>query len=591
MKNSNKILQYVIVLTTIILLSSISLASIFELKSTETLIVRFKPGVSEDYRRAVLSKLGAKVADEIPQIDVFMISVPLSFLSDFERVLMQYDCMIDFIERDDFVPSSLVPNDQYYSSEWHLQKIRAPEAWDITIGSSNIIVAILDSGIDSSHPDLANKLIQGYNFYNDNYDTSDVYGHGTKVAGVVAAATNNGIGVASVGWGVSIMPIRVTDSSGYALLSLLTKGLIYAADRGAKVAVISFQIYGGSSLTSAAKYFFEKGGLVFAAGGNSGSYIGDANNPYIISVSATTSTDAIATFSTYGPFIDISAPGVNIYTTVKGGGYGAVSGTSFAAPIAAGVAALMFSVNPSMPPSDVESILKSTAVDLGDAGYDIYYGCGRIDASAALKALVSSLSPADKNLDSDSIPPTVTITYPSDRATLSGGVVVKVDASDDKMVSKVELYINGVLFAIDSEPPYEFYWDTTNYADGTYTLLAKAYDLSNNVGESKQIRATILNSQHAPTINPIRIQITSPLDGATVSGRISIRVSASSISTIKIIQIYIDDKLVSAVRNKPSCQYSWNTKLYKNGQHIIKVKVYDALGNIAETSITVNVRN
>lgn len=591
MKNSNKVLQYVIVLMTITLLSSISLTSVFELKSAEILIVRFKPGVSEDYRKAALNRLGARIIDEIPQINVFIVSVPLSFLSDFERALTQYNCIIDFIEKDEAIKSSLIPNDHYYSSEWHLQKIRAPEAWDITTGSNNIIVAVLDSGVDSSHPDLANKLVQGYNFYDDNYDTSDVYGHGTKVAGVVAAATNNGIGVASIGWGVSIMPIRVTDSSGYALLSLLTKGLIYAADRGAKVAVISFQIYGGSSLTSAAKYFFEKGGLVFAAGGNSGSYIGDADNPYVVSVSATTSTDTIATFSTYGPFIDISAPGVSIYTTVRGGGYGAVSGTSFAAPIAAGVAALMFSVNPSMPPGDVELFLKSTAVDLGNAGYDIYYGWGRIDALAALRALMSSAPSADKNFDSDLIPPTVAIIHPSDGATLSGGVVIKVDASDNKMVSKVELYINGALFAIDSEPPYEFYWDTTKYADGTYTLLAKAYDISNNVGVSKQIGVIISNSQYASTTNPIRIQITSPLNGATVSGRTYIRVSASSSSRITTIQIYINDRLVSTVRNRSSCQYLWNTRLYKNGQHTIKVKVYDALGNIAEMSITVNVRN
>lgn len=591
MKNSNKALQYTIVLMTIIMLSSLSLTSIFELKSTETLIVRFKPGVNWDYQRAILSRLGVRIVDEIPQINVFMISLPLRFLPDLERSLIQYNCIIDFVERDDVIPSSLIPNDQYYSSEWHLQKIGAPEAWDITIGSNNIIVAVLDSGVDSLHPDLANKLVQGYNFYDNNYDTSDVYGHGTKVAGVVAAATNNGIGVASVGWGVSIMPIRVTDSSGYALLSLLTKGLIYAADRGAKVAVISFQVYGGSSLTSAAKYFFEKGGLVFAAGGNSGSYVGDADNPYIVSVSATTNTDTIAPFSTYGPFIDISAPGVNIYTTVRGGGYGVVSGTSFAAPIAAGVAALMFSVNPSISPGDVETILKSTAVDLGNAGYDMYYGWGRISASAALKTLISSAPLKVEDSSSDSIPPTVTIVYPSDGAILSGGVVVKVNASDDKMVSKVELYINGMLFAIDSEPPYEFYWDTTKCADGTYTLFTRAYDLSNNVGESKQIKATILNSQYASTINPIKIQITSPLDGATVSGRTYIGVSASSNSRIKTIQIYIDDKLVSTVRNKSSCQYLWNTKLYKNGQHTIKVKVYDALGNFAEISITVNVRN
>lgn len=554
-------------------------------------MIRFKPGVDETHQKAILDALRVKIIDKIPQINVLMMSAPLRFLPDVERVLTQYNCIIDFIERDDIIPCSLIPNDQYYSTEWHLQRIRAPEAWDITTGSSNVTVAVLDSGVDSSHPDLAGKLVQGYNFYNDNYDTSDVYGHGTKVAGVVAAATNNSIGVASVGWGVTIMPIRVTDSSGYALLSLLTRGLIYAADRGAKVAVISFQIYGGNSLMSAAKYFFEKGGLVFAAGGNSGSHVNDADNPFIVSVSATTSTDSIASFSTYGPFIDISAPGVSIYTTIRGGGYGTVSGTSFAAPIVAGVAALMFSVNPCLAPSDVEAILEATSVDLGDPGCDIYYGWGRVDAISALRALTSTTPLTTISSSIDLNPPTAKIIYPSNGAVLSGGVTVKVNAGDDNLVSKVELYINGNLFAIDPEPPYEFYWDTKKYADGAYTLIAKAYDSSNNVGVSEGVKVNVSNSPVAPTSSPITIRVLSPSNGSTVSKRTYIRVSASSSSKIKNIQIYIDGVLVSVNRDRSTCQYLWNTRLHRNGEHIIKVMVYDSLGNIAETSIVVNVRN
>jgi len=583
-KKLNKIpLLLLIVLALIMVSAAASLSATLEPRDTEVLLVRFKPGVSKDFQRMLLSELGARIIDEIPQIDVLMVEVAQRSLLKIERFLIQYSFMLDFVERDYLLQSSLVPDDTYYSLEWHLRKIGAPEAWDISIGESGVIVAVLDSGIDPSHPDLLNKLVKGYNFYDNNYDTSDVYGHGTKVAGVVAAATNNGMGVASIGWNVSIMPIRVTDTNGYALVSLLTKGLIYAADQGAKVAVISFQIYGGSSLTSAAKYFFERGGLVFAAGGNSGSYVGDPENPYIISVSATTDTDARASFSTYGPFIDISAPGVNIYTTIKGGGYGSVSGTSFSAPLAAGVAALMFSANPSLTPSDVEAILKATSVDLGDSGYDIYYGWGRIDASAALRAVASTTPPSNIDLN----PPVVTIKYPSNGDTISGVVNVKVDASDDTSVSKVELYVNGNLFATDSDPPYEFCWDTKSYADGAYTLIARAYDPSNNIGESAEVRVNVSK----PPVGPVTINILSPSNGSTVSGRIYIWVSASSSSSIKTIQIYIDGKLIATARNKSTYRYLWNTRRYSNRLHTIKIRVCDSLGNVAETSIVVYIRN
>jgi len=560
---------------------------VMDLTSTTTLMVRFKPGVDNEGREVILNLLGARVVDEIQPIGVLIISVPSRSLSIVRRILAYYSPLIDFIEEDKAVLSSLTPNDPYYSSEWHLQKINAPGAWDISTGSSSIIVAVLDSGVDPSHPDLKDRLVQGYNFYDNNYDTSDVYGHGTKVAGVIAAATNNGIGVASVGWSASIMPIRVTDASGYALVSLISKGLIYAADNGARVAVLSFQIFGGGSITSAAKYFFEKGGLIFAAGGNTGAYVGDPDNPYIISVSATSNADSIASFSTYGPFIDLSAPGVSIYTTVKGGGYGAVSGTSFSAPIAAGVAALIFSANPSLSPSDVELILKSTAVDLGDPGPDMYYGWGRIDASAALKATLPNSPPAQV----DVTPPSVKITYPQDGATLSGSVTVKVDASDDGGVSRVELYINNNLFAIDSDPPYEFYWDTTKYSAGTCELKAKAYDISGNVGISSPIKVSIsaVNTQPAQTIN---VKILSPHDGATISKTVYVQASVTSNAKIRRVELYVDNKLVSASTSQKSIySFRLNTKLYKNGQHTITVKAYDSQGNSACASITIYISN
>lgn len=544
------------------------------------LLLRFKPGASWQCREKILKDFGLEVLDEIPQIKVLVVSVPESALQRVKPALMR-NPVVDFVEENVWVSPQVVPNDYYFSFQWHLRKIGAPDAWDISVGSSNVMVAVLDSGVDSSHPDLAGKLVSGWNFYNNNWDTSDVAGHGTAVAGVTAAATNNTIGVAGVGWNCLILPVRVTDENGYASYSLLSKGLIYAADRGARVAVVSFRIFNGSALTSAAKYFVDKGGLVFAAGGNTGQFENYTDNPYIISVSGTTSDDK--SWGSYGPYIDLSAPCSAIYTTTRGGGYGNVGGTSFSAPIAAGVAALIFSVNPSLTPSQVEQILESTAVDLGDPGYDIYYGWGRIDASKALREAVGISPPPP-----DITPPNVAITSPKDGATVSGGITVTVDAGDDVAVSKVELYKNGALFAVDFDAPYEFYWDTTCDPDGVYALTAKAYDKANNVGESNTVSVNVANK--AKDTSPPTISVTQPLNGSTVSRTIDIMVSAWDESGISKVEFYINAKLVATDSEEPYV-YRWNTRSVKNGWHTIMVRAYDSFGNRAEASITVYVSN
>lgn len=191
-----------------------------------------------------LESLGVEVLEEIPKLGILVARVPRWILSLLREGGL--GTLVEFVEENGRVPPMATPNDYYYSFQWHLKKIGAPAAWDISTGSSSVIIAIIDSGVDPGHPDLAGKLLQGYNFYSNNYDTKDVTGHGTAVAGVAAAITNNGVGVAGVGWGCSILPVRVTDESSYVSYSTLAKGLVYAADRGARAAVVSFLIYSGS---------------------------------------------------------------------------------------------------------------------------------------------------------------------------------------------------------------------------------------------------------------------------------------------------------------------------------------------------------
>jgi thermitase len=472
--------------------------------------------------------------DEIPQIRVLVVSVPTDALPEVKSALSR-NPRVEFVEENLQVAPAMVPNDYWYPSEWHLTKLKAPEAWDITTGDPSVIIAVLDSGVDSTHPDLAAKLLPGWNFYDNNADTSDVYGHGTKVAGVAAAVTNNGLGVAAIAWQCRILPVRVTDTSGYTTYSLLAKGITYAADNGAKAATASFLIYDGATLSSAAKYLMDRGGLVIAAGGNTGSEANYPDNPYIISVSATTSSDARASFSTYGPYIDLAAPGSSIYTTEKGGGYGIASGTSFSAPLTASLIALLFSADPSLTPAQVEQILESTAVDLGAAGYDQYYGWGRIDAARAVQAAANGVSPAPTPTPTpeptpsptptptpdptptptptpeptptptpeptpsptptpDTIPPTATIVQPSDGDDVSKIIEIIVEADDDTGISKVEFYLNAKLVATDAEYPYLYRWNTRSVKDGGQTIMVQAYDLTGN-SASASIEVNVANKK------------------------------------------------------------------------------------------------
>ena len=229
-------------------------------------------------------------------------------------------------------------------------------------------------------------------------------GHGTWVSGTAGATINNGVGVAAVAGGVKIMPLRVVDSSGVGYWSSIASAITYAADKGVRVANASFEkLLSSSSVMSAAAYMKSKGGLVVVSAGNNGVDEGLTPNTSVIPVSATDSNDLIPSWSSYGNYVAISAPGVLIYTTGLGGTYVQGQGTSFSSPIVAATIALMMSANPRLSSTDVEKLLFSTAVDLGAAGRDIYYGYGRVDAGAAVKAAAAATTTADTQAPTASI--------------------------------------------------------------------------------------------------------------------------------------------------------------------------------------------
>ncbi len=287
--------------------------------------------------------------------------------------------------------------DTYRSQQWDFTKIRVADAWKKSTGAS-VTVAVLDTGVDAKHPDLAGNLLAGYDaIANTAGVTTDGNGHGTHVAGTIAAVTGNGVGVSAIAPNAKIMPVRVLGANGSGYMSDTAEGIIWAADNGASVINMSL---GSTSkvtaVTNAIAYARSKGVVVVAAAGNeraSGSptsYPGaDAG---VIGVAATDSADKVASYSNAGSYVDVAAPGSSIlstYPTALGSktGYATMNGTSMASPHVAAVAALLKAYQPSLTPDQVETTLESSAVDLGTAGRDNDYGYGRIDALAALNAV------------------------------------------------------------------------------------------------------------------------------------------------------------------------------------------------------------
>lgn len=316
----------------------------------------------------------------------------------------------EYVEPDWIVtPAGLQPNDLYYIDQWYLPHIGVDWAWLVTQGEASVIVAVVDTGIDVTHPDLTGAFVPGYNVVSDLAQTdggtiSDIYGHGTRVAGIVAASGNNGIGVCGVAWDLSIMPIRATNSTnGSAHISDLNAGSRWAVEHGAKVINVSYNGVNTASIQTTGEYIRSQGGLLVWAVGNGAFELAGNDHEDVLIVGGTDSFDNLYFNSNIGELVDLVAPGTPIRTTLSGGGYTYVSGTSYAAPIVTGVAALMWSATPSLTPYEIENALKATAIDLGEPGEDIYFGVGRIDAFEALK--MSRNCPADFVTSATSQPP------------------------------------------------------------------------------------------------------------------------------------------------------------------------------------------
>ncbi|MBT2684928.1 S8 family peptidase [Bacillus sp. ISL-37] len=282
------------------------------------------------------------------------------------------------------------PNDLLYQEnyQWNLPVIGTEQGWTVTRGTEEIEIAIVDTGVDLDHPDLRNRIVKGYNVINEKADPDDDNGHGTHVAGIIASETDNNEGVAGMTWFSRIMPIKAMGAKGYGTTFDIAKGIVWAVDHGADVINLSLGNYQPSKvLEEAVRYAYQKNVVMVSAAGNDGSDQPTYPSAYpeVLSVAAVDYNGNRASFSNYGDYIDIAAPGVYIPSTYFNKQYAALSGTSMAAPHVAGLAALIKSANPDLKSSQVIRIIKNSAIDLGEQGKDIEYGNGLIDVNSALQ--------------------------------------------------------------------------------------------------------------------------------------------------------------------------------------------------------------
>jgi subtilisin family serine protease len=288
--------------------------------------------------------------------------------------------------------TTYVPADPQYEKQWYLDQIDMSEAWDINKGSSDVTIAVLDSGVNGDHPDLEGRVLPGYDFANNDSDPSDDNGHGTHIAGMIAANSDE-IGMAGIDLNAKILPVKIMNEYGRGSVVDAVAGIYYAVDQGADVINMSYGTSQSSTIEEEALWeAYNQGIVLVAAAGNEASsqWSYPASYVPVIGVAATGEDDDITDFSNYGHWIDITAPGEDIYSTKYTGGYESGSGTSFSAPIITGLAGLLKAEHPQWTPYEIEWALESGADRRDGTEWNIYDGYGRANAYGALTSNLPS---------------------------------------------------------------------------------------------------------------------------------------------------------------------------------------------------------
>jgi len=452
-------------------------------RASEEWVIGVSNMTSKNYRNlmVLISKYEGNVHNYISfkkRVQAIAVSLPLpstpSFIKEAEAIVAP-----DYIEPNVQFRIDLVPNDLYWSVQWGPKKIKADYAWNTTIGNSSLVVAVIDTGVDWNHPDLAaNYAPLGYDWVNLDPDPMDDNGHGTHVAGIIGAIINNSIGIAGISQ-VKIMAEKGLNQNGVGYEDDLANAIVHAVDQGAKIINMSWGDYTNSSLIQQAiRYAYNSGVLLVAAAGNDATSqkLYPAAYNEVIAVSATDQSDNPAWFTNYGDWIELAAPGVDIFSTLWDNTYGYKSGTSMATPHVSSVAALIWSSFPVITRDQLRTQLHYSADDLGTPEFDPHYGYGRVDA---MRALVIH---------------NIAVTNVSSLKTVVGqGFTARIDVNVTNKGNNVEtfnltLYANTTVIqtrvltsAAGNFTVQSFTWNTAGFAEGNYTVSAYAWPVPSEI--------------------------------------------------------------------------------------------------------------
>ena len=515
---------------------------------TGRVIVNFKPAASASARAAAHQSAGATVhrtlrggAQVVKVTSARTAATVQRYRANPNVAWAEEDALVD----PDQV-TTVTPNDPSFGSQWQHVNIESAGGWAYGTGSSSVRLAICDTGVSTNHPDLAASLRMDlcYNTASNGPGNCDPVGnHGTAVAGSAAALGNNALGVSGVAWSAQIIPVRVSNLfSGSAYISDMAECIRYSADVGAHVINLSYQTYSGGtiyqSLLDAATYAEGKGAVTVMAAGNENTQAVTSQDPaQILYVAATTSTNAKSSFSNFGPYVDLAAPGSSIYTTnvtvactdsnansvadpgecvSSGNGYVSISGTSFSSPITAGAAVVLKALRPTATPAEIRNALTAHAVDLGTAGEDVNFGAGLLNLR---KAAASFSAPLPNTA------PSITLSAPAGgSASISTGSAVTftasaTDAEQGSLSSAIQWTLPGSSTQVGGTALFTF------SSAGTFTVTATVTDAG---GLSASTQVTVTVTDPAPNTAP-SLSLVAPAGGSvTVNTGSAVTFSASA---------------------------------------------------------------
>jgi subtilisin family serine protease len=331
---------------------------------TVDLLIGARPGRGAGVA-ALTARFGTRDKGSVRGLQVRRLRIPAAEVAALERTLAA-DPSVAYVEVDGTVKAAVVPNDPYYTQglDWGLPLIGAPAAWDTSTGAAGPIIAVIDTGVDATHPDLGGRVLPGIDLVNNDMDASDDHGHGTHVAGIIAATGNNGLGGAGVCWGCRILPVKALDASGSGSYSVLASAITWAADHGARIINMSLGGYTTSTtLNAAVSYAQSRGIVVVAAAGNDGvtTRFYPAAFAGVVAVGASTADAALIGFSNRGTdWVDVAAGACSMSTT-PGATYTNMCGTSMATPFVSGSLGLLLAADPNATATEALAAIESSA--------------------------------------------------------------------------------------------------------------------------------------------------------------------------------------------------------------------------------------